>query len=183
MTDNSGFTVVSTNTVVDLGFLRVDVANVATPSGDTVERVVVVHPGAVAVVALDGDDIILIAQYRAAVDATVIEIPAGKLDKAGEDRVSAAARELEEETGFVPDELIHLTDLKTGVGFTNEEISIYLARSVTRGTMKPVGEEEAAANVYTIPFSQAVEDVENGIITDAKTVVGILLVEHLGGPS
>jgi ADP-ribose pyrophosphatase len=181
MTNAHRFEIVSTATANDLGFLRVDIAQVRTPSGDDIERVVVVHPGAVAVVPIDGDDIVLIAQYRAPVDAVVIEIPAGKLDKQGEDRPSAAARELSEETGYVAEDLIHLTDLKTGVGFTNEVITLYYAPSVARGPANPMGAEEVEARVFTMPFDQAVEEVSRGSITDAKTVAGILLVERIRG--
>ena len=181
MTDDRRFEIVRTTTTSSLGFLRVDIATVRTPTGAEIERVIVVHPGAVAVVPLYGDDIVLIAQYRAPVDAIVIEIPAGKLDKQGEDRPAAAARELAEETGYLADDLVHLTDLRTGVGFTNEEITIYLARSVTPGPAQPVGAEELEARVFTMPFAQAVEEVARGSITDAKTVAGILLVERIRG--
>lgn len=181
MTDTSGFEIVQRATASDVGFLRVDVATVRTPSGTEIERVVVVHPGAVAVVPLYGDDIVLIAQYRAPVDAVVVEIPAGKLDKEGEDRRAAAVRELAEETGYVAHDLIHLTDLRTGVGFTNEEITIYLAPDVTPGQAQPVGAEEIEAQIFTMPFDEAVEQVARGSITDAKTVAGILLVERIRG--
>lgn len=181
MTNNHGFEVVGIATANDLGFVRVDIATVRTPAGTEVERVVIAHPGAVAVVALSGENIVLIAQYRAPVDAVVIEIPAGKLDQVGEDRPAAAVRELAEETGYVADELVHLTDLKTAVGFTNEEITIYYAPSVAPGAARPVGVEEVEAQVFTMPFRQAVEDVHNGRITDAKTVAGILLAERVRG--
>jgi ADP-ribose pyrophosphatase len=181
LTNDRGFEIVRTTTRNNLGFLRVDIATVRTPTGAEIERVVIVHPGAVAVVPLYGDDIVLIAQYRAPVDAMVIEIPAGKLDKQGEDRPTAAARELAEETGYVANDLVHLTDLRTAVGFTNEEITIYLAPSVIPGQAQPVGAEEVEARVFTMPFAQAVEEVARGYITDAKTVAGILLVERIRG--
>lgn len=181
MTKDHGFEIVATTTVSDLGFLQIDVATVRTPSGADVERVVVRHPGAVAVVPICGDDIVLIAQYRAPVDAVVVEIPAGKLDKHGEDRRDAAMRELAEETGYVAHDLVHLTDLKTAVGFTNEEIAIYFAPSVIAGKAQPIGAEEVEAHVFTMPFAQAVEEVAVGSITDAKTVAGILLVERIRG--
>jgi len=181
LTHDHGFEIVRTETASDVGFLRVDVTTIRTPTGGEIERVVVVHPGAVAVVAISGDDIVLIAQYRAPVDAVVVEIPAGKLDKPGEDRHTAAVRELAEETGYIAHDLVHLTDLRTGVGFTNEEISIYYAPSVTPGPAQPVGAEEVAARIITMPFAQAVEEVARGSITDAKTVAGILLVERIRG--
>lgn len=183
MTDNHGFEIVRSATATDLGFLRVDISTVRTPTGEDIERIVVVHPGAVAVVPLCGDDIVLIAQYRAPVDEVVVEIPAGKLDKRGEDKPTAAVRELAEETGYVAHDLIHLTELKTAVGFTNELITIYLAPSVTPGEAHPVGAEEREARVFTMPFTQAVEEVARGSISDAKTVAGILLAERLRGPT
>ena len=183
MTTHHSFEIVRTRTESELGFLRVDIATVRTPGGAHIERVVVVHPGAVAVVPLCGDDIVLIAQYRAPVDGVVVEIPAGKLDKEGEDRPAAALRELAEETGYVADSLLHLTDLRTGVGFTNEEITIYLAPSVSPGPARPVGAEEVEARVFTMPFEHAVEEIARGSITDAKTVAGILLAERIRGPS
>jgi ADP-ribose pyrophosphatase len=181
LTNDHGFEIVRTATADDLGFLRVDIATVRTPTGADIERVIVVHPGAVAVVPLWGDDIVLIAQYRAPVDAVMVEIPAGKLDKQGEDKRTAAARELAEETGYLAHDLVHLTDLRTGVGFTNEEITIYLAPSITPGTAQPVGAEEIEARIITMPFAQAVEEVARGSITDAKTVAGILLAERIRG--
>jgi ADP-ribose pyrophosphatase len=183
LTDNHGFEIVHTATTTELGFLRVDISTIRTPTGENIERVIVVHPGAVAVVPLCGDDIVLIAQYRAPVDEVVVEIPAGKLDKRGEDKPTAAERELAEETGYVAHDLIHLTDLKTGVGFTDELITIYLAPSVTPGEARPVGAEEREARIFTMPFTHAAEEVARGSITDAKTVAGILLAERLRGPA
>ncbi len=133
MTDNHGFEIVRTATATDLGFLRVDISTVRTPTG--------------------------------------------------EDKPTAAVRELAEETGYVAHDLLHLTDLKTAVGFTNELITIYLAPSVTPGEAHPVGAEEREARVFTIPFTQAVEEVGRGSISDAKTVAGILLAERLRGPT
>jgi len=181
LTDNHGFTIVEATPTADLGFLRVEQRTVRTPAGGLIERVVILHPGAVAVVALCGDDIVLISQYRAPVDYVIVEIPAGKLDKVGEDKPSAARRELAEETGYVADELIHLIDLLTGVGFTDEVISIYLAPSVEPGEPSPEGAEETAAVVHTMPFAEAHEAVVRGTITDAKTVAGILLAGQLHG--
>jgi ADP-ribose pyrophosphatase len=183
LNDDAGFKIVANTLEADFGFLRVERLTVVTPTGETIDRVLVAHPGAVAVVPLLGENIVLIAQYRAPVDAVVLEIPAGKLDIPGEDRRDAAQRELTEETGYIADDLVHLTDLQTAVGFTNERISIYLAPSVTPGSASPAGAEEAAAQIITMPFSDAVEAVTRGDITDAKTVAGILLTERLRGTS
>jgi len=150
---------------------------VETPSGEHVERIVVEHPGAVAVVPRVGSDVVLVAQYRAAVSRVVLEIPAGKLDEPGESPEDAARRELAEETGYEARNLVHLTDLLTAVGFSDEKISIYLADDPIPGTARPVGAEEEYAEVIMMPWAEAVSRVRAGSITDAKTVAGILIAE------
>ncbi len=76
------------------------------PAGEVMERDVVHHPGAVAVVALDGDDVVLVRQYRPVLEAEMLELPAGKLDVPGEDRKMAAHRELVEEAGLDARDLV-----------------------------------------------------------------------------
>lgn len=183
MSADHGFSVVGYRTLIDVGFLRIGQRTIATPTGNEVDRIVVAHPGAVAVVPQIGDHVVLVEQYRAAVDSVVLEIPAGKLDREGEEPWEAARRELSEETGFTAHHLVHLTDLLTSVGFSDERISIYLATDLVSGEPQPVGEEEEAAEIVTMPWSDAVDAVVGGTITDAKTVAGILLAEHRRGTS
>jgi len=166
---------IGTRTIAEEAFLRLDRATVATPNGETVTRVVVAHPGAVGVVPILDDDVFLFEQHRAALGRNLLEIPAGKLDVPGEDRKAAARRELEEEIGFVPGLLEHLTDLITTPGFCDEVITIYRATGLERVVSRPVGVEEEHATIVRMPFSEAVGRVRAGEITDAKTVVGLLL--------
>ncbi|MCL1595122.1 MAG: NUDIX hydrolase [Actinomycetia bacterium] len=177
MTDTSGFRVIARKTVTKVGFLNITLATIETPDHSQVERIVIEHPGAVAVVPRIGDDVILVAQYRAAVDAVVLEIPAGKLDVPGEDPSEAAVRELSEETGYVAQGLRHLTDLFTTVGFCNEKITIFLASDPTPGNAAPIGAEEESAEIIVMPWVDALDAVANGTITDAKTIAGILIAE------
>jgi len=181
LTHPSGFTIIASETLSDVGFLNVVMRTVETPAGEHIERVVVEHPGAVAVVPRVGSDIVLIAQYRAAVSRVVLEIPAGKLDEPEESPEDAARRELAEETGYTARGLVHLTDLLTAVGFSDEKISIYLAIDPVPGTARPVGAEEEAAEILSMPWAEAVTRVREGSITDAKTVAGILIAEMLDG--
>jgi ADP-ribose diphosphatase len=169
------FSTLSTTDVMDLGFLRVQTRTIATPSGTEVERIVIAHPGAVAVVPLIDDDVILIEQYRAAVEDVVLEIPAGKIDGPEHDRRAEARRELAEETGFIARTLEPLTELWTAVGFSDERITIFLADDVTHGTRSPVGSEEEEARIVRMPLEAAVDMVMRGEITDAKTVAGLLM--------
>ncbi|MEA2023504.1 MAG: NUDIX hydrolase [Actinomycetota bacterium] len=172
----SGFRTLGSRTIAEEAFLRLDRATVTTPDGNPIKRVVVVHPGAVAVVPIVGDDVIMIEQHRAAVGRPLLEIPAGKLDIPGEDRRHTAERELEEEIGFTPGNLEHLIDLLTTPGFSDECITIYLATDLIAVAMRPMGAEEHHARVVRIPLDEAVEQVRSGVITDAKTVAGLLLV-------
>jgi ADP-ribose pyrophosphatase len=172
----SGFRTVGSRTLAEAAFLRLDRATVVTPDGGTVERVVVVHPGAVAVVPLIDNDVILIEQHRPAVGRSLIEIPAGKLDVPGEERSDTAVRELEEEIGYTPRRLVHLTDLLTTPGFSDECISIFVGADLQPVPSRPVGVEEHHATIHRIALAEAVEAVRSGAITDAKTVAGLLLV-------
>jgi len=179
---NHGFEIRDTSLITDVGFLSIERRRVSTPSGTSVDRFVVVHPGAVAVVPRIGNDVVLIAQYRPAVDAVVLEIPAGKLDATDTDRESAARRELLEETGLRAGTLDHLTDLVTAVGFSDEVISLYVADDPEPGDAKPEGEEELASEIVTMTWNEALTAIDTGTITDAKTVAGILLANRRGTP-
>lgn len=171
----TGFRTVGSRPVVDVAFLSVQVREVETPSGDTVDRVVISHPGAVAVVPCIGDDVVLIDQYRAAADTHVLEIPAGKLDAPEDGKEETARRELIEETGLIAGELTWLTEIWTTVGFTDERIAIFAAEVVDEGARAPVGSEEEAARVVRMPLTEAVRRVRDGTISDAKSAIGLLL--------
>ncbi len=171
----SGFRTLGSRTIAEEAFLRLDRATVLTPDGTSIKRVVVAHPGAVAVVPIIGDDVIMIEQHRAPVGRPLVEIPAGKLDIPGEDRRDTAERELEEEIGFTPGRLVHLTDLLTTPGFSDECITIYLATDLEAVPARPVGAEEHHARLVRMRLEEAVQQVRAGVITDAKTVAGLLL--------
>ncbi len=172
----SGFRTLGSRTIAEEAFLRLDRATVTTPDGTPIKRVIVAHPGAVAAVPIIGDDVILIEQYRAPVGRPLLEIPAGKLDIPGEDRRNTAERELEEEIGYSPGRLVHLIDLLTTPGFSDECITIYLATDLEAVPPRPVGAEEHHAQLVRMTLRDAVAQVHAGVITDAKTVAGLLLV-------
>jgi 8-oxo-dGTP pyrophosphatase MutT (NUDIX family) len=160
--------------------LRTD--EVQMSDGSTSRREVVDHPGAVAIVALDDDDqVVLVNQYRHPVGQRLDELPAGLLDVAGEAPLAAAKRELFEEAGLVAEHWFDLLVLHTSPGMTNEKITIYLARGLHASTEKFEAEhEELTMTVSRRPLSQAVADALAGRITNAAAVAGLLAAALVG---
>lgn len=173
------FPVESSRQAYDGALSRVRIDRVQMPDGAVVEREVVEHPDAVAVVALDGSDVVLLRQYRHPVGDELLEIPAGKLDEAGEAPADAARRELVEETGLAAETLVELLTFHNSAGWSDESTTIYLAPSVRPADapdgFSPEG-EEAHMDVLRLPMADALDGVRRGDITDAKTVIGLLLV-------
>lgn len=155
------------------------VADVVTPDGATVEREIVHHPGAVAVVAAvegrAGVEVVLVRQYRAALDALVLELPAGTRDVDGEDPADTARRELQEEAGLDAPLLEHLVGFHNSPGFCDEFLDVYLAREPRVVDHDRQGAEELAMTVLRVPMSEAIAMIGDGRITDAKTIIGLLL--------
>ena len=147
------------------------------PDGGTAQREVVLHPGGVAILALDeADNVALVRQYRYPLHGLLLELPAGKLDP-GEDHRPAALRELSEETGLEAEELIYLGCLLASPGFCNERLHLYLARGLSRADSHP--DDDEFLNVVTMPFDRLLEQVMDGTIEDAKTVAGVLKTKVL----
>lgn len=144
------------------------------PDGHRFERDVVRHPGAVSVVPVDGDDVILVRQYRAPIDQLLLEIPAGKRDVDGEDPAVTARRELAEEIGMAAGSLEPLVSMHHSPGFCDELQHIYLATDLRQVPQELDGIEEQHLTVERVPFEAAVGFCYDGTITDAKSIVGIL---------
>ena len=147
------------------------------PEGVLHERDVVRHPGAVSVVALDGDDVVMVRQYRVAVQRFLLEIPAGKLDVPGEDPMECAARELAEEIGMSTTNLEHLTSLYLSPGFADELHHIYLARDLAHldAGSAPDGAEERHMAIVRVPLANVPDMIQSGELCDAKTIIGCTL--------
>lgn len=143
------------------------------PNGQEAIREVVHHPGAVAVVTLKEGELILVRQYRYALAKETLEIPAGKID-VGEEPQACATRELREETGYHGD-LEFLGSFNTSPGFADELIHLYFATNLVWSPLKP--DEDEFLRVTAIPWDKAVEMAYKGEFQDAKTALGILLVD------
>lgn len=142
------------------------------PNGVHAKREIVEHPGAVAIVPMLNQQVILVRQYRHAAEKILLEIPAGKLNP-NEDPAECAARELEEETGYKAKILKKITSVYTTPGFTNEVIHLYLAQDLIETCPKPDEDEFIDREVYT--YSQLNDLVMAGKIVDAKTLLGLFL--------
>lgn len=156
------------------------------PDGRSFQREVVRHPGAVSVVPVHEDgDVVLVRQYRATLDEMVLEIPAGKRDVTDEPLEATARRELAEEVGLHAARLELLVRFHNSIGFCDEESFVFLGTGLTDTDTDPHGIEESFMEVVRMPLVRAREMVAAGEITDAKTVLGILLaLQHpvlLGG--
>jgi len=135
-------------------------------------REIVEHrPGAAAVAVDHEGRVLLVRQLRPAVGRAVLELPAGLIDP-GEQPLDTARRELEEETGFVAEQLELLVAFYTSPGFTDELIHIYAANGLRETAMRHDEEEEI--EVVRMPLAAAIEQVMRGEISDAKTVAGLL---------
>ena len=155
--------------------LAVSVVDVEAPDGSRHEREVVRHPGAVGIVPLHDDGTVtLVRQYRAAIDRAIWEVPAGLRDVDGEPTDETARRELAEEAGLRADHVDHLVTFHNSPGFSDEAVVVYLATGLTAVPDDRQGVEEQHMLVERVPLPQALAMVDDGRITDAKTVIGLL---------
>ena len=151
-------------------------------TGEEFERTYVRSPGAVAVVPvleMSGEEsVVLVRQFRAALGRSILEIPAGMRDVDGEDPVSTAGRELSEETGYRATSLDFLGVLASAPGITDSEVIIYEGRGLTLGDTNRHGPEENHMDVVAMPLEAALDLVFSGEITDAKTMIGLLMLSE-----
>lgn len=146
---------------------------VRTPAGHVVEWDFIGHKGAAAVVAVAEDGrLLMVRQYRNALDRYTLEIPAGGLDGVDEPTRTAAARELEEETGYRTNDIELLLTLRTTVAFCNEKIDIYLARNLEKTHQNLDEDEFIHVEAYTV--DELTRMIYEGKIEDAKTMAAIL---------
>lgn len=151
---------------------------VSLPDGKPAYREAVLHPGAAAVVPLDEyGNVTMVKQHRIVSNSITWEIPAGKLDSKDEKPLHAAQRELEEETGLTAKQWIELTSICTTPGFSNERITIFLAKGLEMHSAHPDPGE--FVKIQSFPLTELVEKCKNGSITDSKTIIGLLLTSLL----
>ena len=158
------------------GFLEVHKDEVLLPDGNKSHREYIHHPGAVAILVIDKEDIYMEYQYRYPVGEVILEIPAGKLDK-GEDIKKAALRELQEETGLIAKDLIKIGAMYNSVGYSDEVIHFFVAKEFEKSTRSL--DDGEFIDIVKMPFKDVLEMVLNNEIKDSKTAYGIMLYDNL----
>lgn len=140
-------------------------------------REIIEHNGAVAVVPIkDNGNIVMVEQYRYACGRTVLELPAGKIDKGETDPAQVAARELKEETGYTAQNIKYLGKINTSVAYSEEVIHMYALTGLTAGEQDL--DDDEAINVVEYPFSDVYKMAAEGKLIDAKTVAGLLMAKE-----
>jgi ADP-ribose pyrophosphatase len=157
--------------------IQVAVERFTTPAGVPVRREIVLHPGAVAILALpDADHVCLLRNRRLSVGDVLWEIPAGTLEPP-EPPEAAAVRELAEETGYRAGRWRKLAEFFPSPGILSERMTLFLAEKLTPGAMELEPDEELAPQ--TVSWSDALTWALDGTIRDAKTLVALLLWDRL----
>jgi len=158
--------------------IAVATATFEDPAGGRFERDVVHHPGAVSVVAVDGDHVILVRQYRAAVDAELLEVVAGKRDVAGEPPEETARRELAEEVGMIAGRLELLAEFYNSPGFCDERSFVFLGRDLEATPAEAHGIEEQYMTIERVALADVGAMIRRREIIDAKTIIGLTLAQR-----
>lgn len=169
------FQVIGWRTLLPTGFIGLERRHLLGPSGNAVDRIVIRHPGAVAMVPIIDGDVVLIRQYRAPTGGALLEVPAGKLDEGDHELELAAERELQEEVGFRPGRLEPLGWFWMAPGYADERIWVFRATELEEVPLKPAGAEEEVAEIVRVPFTEALEMIRRGEIVDAKSISALHL--------
>lgn len=164
---------VSSETLFKGRVISLQVDEVELPNGKTGKREIIKHPGAVAVIAItDEGKMIMVEQYRKAMERSLVEIPAGKLEP-GEEPLRSAERELEEETGYGSAEMKHLISFYTSPGFADELVHVFVATGLTKKENPADCDEDEFVEVIELTVEEAQRFIEEGKIADAKTAYAV----------
>ena len=170
---------ISGETLYEGKVITLRVEEVELPDGKTATRELIKHPGAVAIIPVTEEGkLVLVEQYRKALERSLIEIPAGKIDP-GEEPAVTAVRELEEETGYGAKEFSYVQSFATSPGFADEIIHLYLARGLYPIDNPGAGDEDEFIELLEVTIEEAEEMVVSGKIFDAKTAFAVLYAKNL----
>ncbi len=178
MSGRHDYRVLSTEVAYTGRVIAVHKDEVAMPGGTTSQRDVVVHPGAVAVVALDERGVLLVNQYRHPVRQHLDELPAGLLDHDGESALAGAQRELAEEAGLAAATWHVLVDALSSPGMTDEAVRVYLARDLSDVERDVQEHEEVEMTSSWVPLDEAVRRILAGELENALACIGLLAADR-----
>ncbi len=177
-TGGAGFALIGERPVWQGQVVALTVVEVESPDGAVYEREVIRHPGAAVMVPIDGEEVIMVRQYRPSVGREMLEIPAGKLDAVGEPPEMTAQRELEEEIGKRAGRLELLAQFHNSPGFTDELTYCYLAADLEDTDRRPHSIEEEHMAIERIKLAEVPELVASGKLIDGKSIVGLMLARE-----
>lgn len=153
--------------------ISLQVDEVELPNGKQTTREIVKHPGAVAILPITKENkIVMVEQYRKPMERTLVEIPAGKLEK-GEEPAACAKRELEEETGYDCEVLEWLISFYTSPGFADEIVHLYVAKGLFKKENAASLDEDEFVNVIELTLEEALQYIKEQKIYDAKTAYAV----------
>ena len=165
---------ISSKSIYEGKIISLRVEDVKLPDGNLAKRELVKHPGAVAIIPITVEGkIVLVKQFRKALNRTLIEIPAGRIE-IGEAPLVTAKRELEEETGYGTTEITYIQSFATSPGFADEVIHLYLAEELYHIENPAEGDEDEFIELVEVTIEEAEKLVISGEIYDAKTAFAIL---------
>ncbi|KOY82873.1 NUDIX hydrolase [Lysinibacillus macroides] len=165
---------IKTTPIYDGRMIKLQIDDVTLPNGQMAKREIIKHPGAVAIIAVtDEGKLVLVEQYRKALERSIIEIPAGKLEP-GEEPVVTAYRELEEETGYGARSLMFLQAFATSPGFADEVIYLFVAKGLYKIDQKADLDEDEFVELLEVSLEDAQQMIVEQRIYDAKTAFAVL---------
>jgi ADP-ribose pyrophosphatase len=164
---------INTEKIYQGKIIDLQVDEVSLPDGKTSKRELIKHPGAVAVIALTPEGkIVMVEQYRKALEQSIVEIPAGKLEK-GEEPVKTAERELEEETGYASKNMKPLISFYTSPGFADELVHLFIAEDIYKLENASAADEDEFVELLEVSLDEAQKLIEERRIYDAKTAYAV----------
>jgi ADP-ribose pyrophosphatase len=174
-------TIISTQEIYSGRIINLAVHEVTLPNGERSKREIIKHPGAVAIIALDHEqNVLLVRQYRLAADEITLEIPAGTLHP-GEDPQLCAIRELREETGYRPGQIQAIGGIHPAPGYTSEYIHLYIATDLEAAALDL--DEDEFIELVRVTLPEALAMIDRGEIHDGKSTAGLLLAARRLGVS
>jgi len=171
----------ASRTVFDGRAVKLRIDTVRTADGRTSTREIVEHSDCVAIVPVDGNDnVLLVRQYRKAVERELLEIPAGGIDP-GEDAETAVRREMQEETGYLPQKVVSLGGFYSAPGYCTEYLHLYLATGLTASQL--YAEDTAGISLVRVPVKDIPALLASDILEDGKTIAGLRIFMEYGKAS